>query len=357
MTVRVLTDAIHADLYESLRMLFEDRLGWVLYRPIGMDWHDQGLWQFDTPAVAHQFLDSWSGDTMAPTTEGLSGVKARADDWHRGRWYRLVPLDVVRDMEWDLIVCTLAENHVGMHRLAQQVGAHFAIQVGNQGAQNRWDLAEAALLSVTTPELPGPPWMPHVYYRQEFSLDRFHPHGQQLAEPDLVANRVQCITGTPDYAYMRDLADARPGLRFRWYGHCGDHDACYGGNAHSSDEQAAQMQLARVAYHAKRWSDGYGHVVHNWFAIGRPVLGTASYYRDKLAGPLWQDGITSYDLETHSRDEVLAWLDRMTNDDDAWHRACDAAAARFRAMVDFDSEAAAIKGMLESVMSDRLVRS
>ena len=28
----VLTDAIHADLYHSLRMLFEDRFGWQMFQ-------------------------------------------------------------------------------------------------------------------------------------------------------------------------------------------------------------------------------------------------------------------------------------------------------------------------------------
>lgn len=347
--LRILTDAIHADLYQSLRMLFEDRLGCTLYRPIGMDWRTSGVWQFDSDDVARQFLQPWAEDLPGPTT----GELYRYDASHPGRGTNLVSLAAARDTSWDLVLATLDQNQPGLHALAKQTGATFGIQVGNQGAANHWDLPQLALLSVTTPELPGGrPWMPHVFYRQEFSLgpDGYWADGGALADPDLVATRVQCITGTPDYQRMRQLAAARPDLRWRWYGHCGVPDDLYGGNAHSTPQVAAEMHQARIAYHAKRWSDGYGHVVHGWFAIGRPVLGTARYYHDKLAGPLFVDGVTSYDLETHTDQEVLAWVDRMTHDDDAWRQACIASALRFREVVDFDAEADAILAMLEAVL-------
>lgn len=45
--MRVLADYHHHDLFESLAILFEDRLGWELYRPIGMEWFDEGYWNFE----------------------------------------------------------------------------------------------------------------------------------------------------------------------------------------------------------------------------------------------------------------------------------------------------------------------
>lgn len=374
--IRVLCDAIHADLWESLRLLFERRLGWRLYRPIGWDWKEQGIWRFEQhqpygEGVAHQFLDPWPTDTpnhvhghdcwcgpldrhevTEPDPEP-GAYTERADTTHPGRMQRLVTLEQARSMRWDLVLATLAENEQGLWGFAQEVGAHYGIQVGNQGAANLWPLAEFGLLSVTTPGLK--PWKPHVYYRQEFDRELFFPDGGALAQPDLVSTRVQCITQTGEYPRFVRLAGMVPSARFLWYGHCEPRDERWGGSHETTPGVAESMHETRIAYHAKRWSDGYGHVIHNWFSIGRPVLGTATYYADKLAGPLFVEGVTSYDLERHSDDEVAAIIRRLLGDEDHWLRMCEASAARFAEVVDFDVEAEAIRAMLENVMSDRLV--
>jgi len=144
--------------------------------------------------------------------------------------------------------------------------------------------------------------------------------------------------------------------RWRWYGHCEPRDEWFGGDHATTPEVAASMHTARIAWHPKRWSDGYGHVIHNWFSIGRPVIGSAGYYADKLAGPLFEEGVTSFDMDRLSDDELAATVRMLLGDEDRWRRMCEASADRFRAVVDFDAEAAAIRAMLENVMSDRLVR-
>ena len=355
--IRVLCDAIHADLWESLRLLFEVRLGWELYRPIGMEWRDKGIWNFERhqpygEGVAHQFLDVWPSDRRVdPVLHGFDW--RRADTTHPGQDIRLVHYEEARDQRWDLVLATLAENEQGWYQFAQEVGAHYGIQVGNQGAANLWPLAEFGLLSVTTPGLK--PWKPHVYYRQEFSLEDFAPDHGAIAEPDLVMNRVQCTSQTPDHERWRRIAGAVPEARFRWYGHCEPRDEWFGGSDETTPLVAGSMHRARIAWHPKRWSDGYGHVIHNWFSIGRPVIASAGYYADKLAGPLFEEGVTSFDMDRLSDDELAATVRMLLGDEDRWLRMCEASAERFRAVVDFDAEAAEIRAMLENVMSDRLV--
>lgn len=342
--MRILCDYAHADLWESLVMLFEDRFGWELYRPIGMAWHDEGIWRFDSEAVARQFLAPWADD------RDCGDYAERVDTTHPGRVMKMVTLEQARSQSWDLVIATLAENEAGLWAFATDRKAHYGIQIGNQGAPNQWGAAEFALCSTT---LPFVPWKPHVFYRQEFSLADFHP--QWPTDRDLVMTRVQCFTLTEEYPRFQALAAATPELRWRWYGHCGDHDALYGGDAPSTPQVAAQMRAAAIGYQAKRWSDGYGHVVHNLFACGKPVLGTATYYADKLAGPLFVDGVTSFDIETRSNDELVAILRRLASDDDYYRTISDAAVARFREIVDFDAEAEQIRTMLDGVLSDRLV--
>ena len=42
--------------------------------------------------------------------------------------------------------------------------------------------------------------------------------------------------------------------------------------ASTGADVAAAMRDSDVAWHTKIWSDGFGHVIHNWFAVGRPVF-------------------------------------------------------------------------------------
>lgn len=353
--IRVLCDAIHADLWESLRLLFEERLGMELYRPIGIEWRDRGIWNFERhqpygDGVAHQFLDQWVEDL--PVEDAHGAWTERPDTTHPPQIQRLVTMDQARAMGFDLVLCTLAENELGFRAFADELSAHYGIQVGNQGAANVWGAAEFALLSVTTPGFT--PWKPHVYYRQEFSLELFAADAGAGAEPDLVMNRVQCTTQTGGhYDRFRELQALLPELRFRWFGHCEPRDELWGGDDHTTAAVAASMKRARVAYHPKMWSDGYGHVIHNWFAIGRPVLATATYYQDKLAGPLFVDGVTSFDLERMSTLETATTIKRLVSDHERWLRMCEASAARFREVVSFDAEAEQIRAMLDDVLSDR----
>ena len=46
--MRVFADYHHSALYESLRLLFEERLDWKLYKPIGTEWYANGYWKLHT---------------------------------------------------------------------------------------------------------------------------------------------------------------------------------------------------------------------------------------------------------------------------------------------------------------------
>ena len=79
-------------------------------------------------------------------------------------------------------------------------------------------------------------------------------------------------------------------------------------------------------------------------------MGVPRYYTGKLAGPLFVEGVTSFDVESRSEHEMVTLLRRL-RDDDEYHRTiCEAAARRFGEVVDFDGEAAAIASMLGAAL-------
>lgn len=358
--MRILLDAIHADLLESLLILFEDRLGWEVYVPVGMEWFDHGIFRYgiadgNSDLVARQFLSFRPDDRVghSPVRGGVAFTHwTRVLDAHPGRTIKMVTLDQAYTY-WDCVIATLAENEPGLRRFAVERGAHYGIQVGNQGADNIWGGAQFALLSVTTPGFK--PWKPHVTYHQEFHLEDFYADGGCESIPGVIQTRVQCFTGTPDYKRFLGLATISRDLTWRWFGHCGTEDEFYGGNAPNTQAVASSMHVADVGYHVKRWSDGYGHVGFNWFAIGRPVLGSARYYADKLMGPMWVEGETSFDIDAMTDTEVVTLLRRFRDDREYHARICAQSSARFRSVVSFEAEAAAIKTMMEDVLSGPVV--
>jgi hypothetical protein len=343
----VLADYHHSDLFESLTMLFHDRFGYDFYRPIGLSWFTEGYWQFEKAyhgdAVAKQYLGRWDGD------RDCGDHWERDDTTHPGRVYQMVTLEQARSQSWDIVLASVPENEEGLHEFARSVGAKFGIQVGNQWSYNAWDLADFGLVSST---LPYACPKPHVFYRQEFSLVDFR-YEYPPAERNSIGSFIQCFPESAvPYQEFLDLARAAPEFDWKVYGAYGSHPldeyAC--GNLSPTPAVAEGMRRTRTIWHSKSWSDGYGHVIHNAFAVGRPVVGRARYYADKMAGPLWVEGVTSFDMDAHSPAELLTILRRLRDDDDYHRTICEAATARFREVVSFDEDAEKIRAMLATVL-------
>lgn len=363
--MKVLLDYHHHDLWESMELLCQ-RLGWKLYRPIGMEWFDLGYWNHERAwhgdALARQYLEPWGSDTTifhsnpSPYAypNGYPGL--RLDKSHN-RAQKMLTIGAARDLKPDIVISSLAHNHEGFARFASEVGAVFGLQVGNvrfseiDMREDRWDLAVFGLVSAI---LPAPVDKPHVIYHQEFSLTDFrHEMPPKHSGGFRVSSFVQCFPeNTQTYSDFLEVAHDAPEFDWRVFGAYGqvpkDDYAC--GNIDRCADVGAAMRQSDVAWHAKQWSDGYGHVIHNWFAVGRPVFGFADYYRNQLAGPLWIDGITSIDLATRDKGEIIRLLRELRDEPDRHAAMCKAAAERFRETVDFDEEEQQIRAMFARVL-------
>lgn len=353
MTV-LLADYHHHDLWESLELMCA-RLGWTLVRPIGMDWFDAGYWNFERAwhgdAVAKQYLTPWGSDEADP----VSGIHRRYDHSHH-RWQNLITLKAARAIKPDVVMASVAHNHEGLHRFAREVGAKFGIHLGNvrfspiDMQEDRWDLADFGIVTSILPETPP---KPHVIVHQEFSLDDFR---HEPPPPDgvfRISSFVNCFPENPQaYAGFRATAAYRPEYDWKVYGAYGSvpEDEYAAGNLQPCSAVGDAMRASDVAWHTKQWSDGFGHVIHDWFAVGRPVIGHEWYYRSQLAGPLWQEGVTSFDITDKSVPDVVAILDRLYQDPELRLRMGENAARRFREVVNFDEEEQAIRRMFEAVL-------
>jgi hypothetical protein len=340
MSLRILADFHHHALWQSY-VLLARRFGWELYRPIGMEWFDAGYWQFEKKfhgdLVARQYLSTLPDDV------DRGDHSERPDRKNPGETFRMVTLDQFRAQHWDVVVASVPDNERGFASLAGAVGAKYVVQVGNEGQHIDRSLRPIVLASAANIA-----YDVGVTYHQEFDLGTFRYEPPTGFGP--VSSFVNCFPETPEYPRFLDLARAHPDLDCRVFGAYGSAplDEFAQGDIEATPAVANAMRASGLIYHAKYWSDGYGHVIHNAFAVGRPVLGSLRYYQHKMAEPLWVEGVTSFDIDRlGSRDEAADLIRSLRADPERYVRMCEAAAARFREVVDFDAEAEAIRGVLE----------
>lgn len=322
--VRVLADWHHPGLWESLEILFGDRFGWELYAPRGMAWAEAGFWRFthqDWAAPAYLIVQAAERDgyAEAPVPE------------YPSRPRRVVTLEQADALRPDIVLASVPAHDASFRRLADRWGARYVYQMGN-ARQPTSRLADLTLASVITPKRPKT-----IRYHQEFSLETFAfaappPPG---AKPAIGSFMLRLPTASCAYQWLAQDAD----VAWRDYGGA---DPRSGGYLAPMTAVAAAMRDCAWIWHDKRIGDGYGHVVHNAAAMGRPLIGHAAHYRGRMAGAYWRDLETCIDLDKHSP-AVAARLIRGISAQPEWLAEFgQAIRATFDREVDFAAEASEI---------------
>ena len=97
------------------------------------------------------------------------------------------------------------------------------------------------------------------------------------------------------------------------------------------------MREIKFGIHLKNKGDGFGHGIHSWFAVGRPVIFRGSQYEGKLAGSLLKHGITGFDIDKISLQETAERIRKLTENE--YKIMCENAYKTFKEVVDFNLEA------------------
>jgi hypothetical protein len=321
--MNVLADRHHSGLYHSLQLLAR-RLGWTLYTPIGHEWWDADYWAFgrstyNDDRLAQQFLMG------VPGPDGL-GVPPDGEfpDWP----IPTVTLATARVMPWAYVIATVPDNEAGFHRFASEVGARFIVQVGNTGQYVDWRLNPLVLSSSEMPIIGR-----GVVYHQEMDPITYRPP----TEIRTAASFVNCMPFMGRCWELLREAYAL-GLPVKVYGIDGE-DGIVKPNTALVDLMAG----VGWGWHDKAQGDGFGHVLHTWAAVGRPLVGHASHYAGKMGARFWRDGVTAIDLDQHSVAEAVEMIRSMCP-----CRHADmsrAIRAEFEA-IDYDAETEAIRALL-----------
>lgn len=316
---RILADWHHPALWESLSILFEDRFGWELYSPTGVEWKRHGYkfehngtpsdWYLTQPAKAvDDHFEITSAEYPARKRKAVTFAQADA-------------------MRWDFVLASVVVHQRAFSDLAKRWGGRFIHQVGNTHHYIDRTVPQIVLASAKVRQRHA------VIYHQEFDRDLF-------------AFRPSQHTGTVGSFMLRSET---AGCDHRWLSDAiGDCWHEYGREIDDPHYLAPMTKVAQTMaacdwiWHDKKIGDGYGHVLHNAAALGRPLIGHGSHYKRLLGEPFWQDTKTCIDLDKHNPKEALR-LVRAISAAPEWHDELSGNIAEvFSKTVDFDGEARAI---------------
>jgi len=333
--MKVFCDYHHADLFYSFHLLFEKRLGWELYRPIGLEWYTSGFWKY------HKWLDVVK-QYLAPRGDEIlkDGYYICPDPTHQSTT-KAVTFEQFRKMKFDVIIASVPENTECYWELRRQFQpkAKLIQQVGNQWSEFDFSFIQNMMFSTLPCEVPDN--VKVVFYRQEFDLTEFRP--SPPPEKLKIKNFVNCLREMRDGylwdAYKKEL----PEFDWKMYGIGGDD-----GNIAGTNNVAASMRDCHFTFHLKQHGDGFGHIIHNTFACGRPPIIKGEYYRDRLAGALIEDNKTCIDIDKASFQENILRI-RFWAMPENYRKMSAAAFRRFREVVNFDREFLEVKKFLENL--------
>lgn len=348
--MKVLADFHHDSLWTALHLLFEKRLGWELYRPFDMAWFDEGYFRLygdlskDDPYrwLAELYLKDIIFTKDGQTGYGLE-TRMGCIDYPR---FNLASLKRAKEMDFDIVVCTINENEEYFAKFAKEFcpKAKLVRITGNMYDEVNHELYSNLMASdISSYEMYK--GKHKVLFRQEFDLNLF-----KYAPPENTHNFYSFLNGLRAeetepgiYSIWLELLHLLPEFKFKTYG-----GKCENGRIFSKRKLIEKMLEASFLYHVKR-IDGYGHIIHNAFALGRPVVTCYEHYKGKMAEPLLEDGETAIFTDGRSN-QLIADIIRKKANIEELTRMAENCRRRFEENVNFDEEFLEIKKFLEELV-------
>lgn len=339
----VFADLHHFGLFNSLKLLFEDRLGGTLYRPIGEDWLHRGYWRMaeiynNHPATVAQYLGIRPDYTLV---DGVYKIYEAGHDFTQNA----ITLDTFFSLPIDIVIATIPEHIESFKRLCNEHPNHpkLIYQIGNAWPVEA-GLAPNIMASAKIANVPSN--INFVEYHQEFDLNIFKP--APPVDTKNIYSFINCLNTASIYAedwqLFQKLEQLMPDWVWRSYG-----GSCRDGQANGQLEVAQMMSQSRFVWHTKAFGDGYGHVLHNSAAVARPTITKRQYYIGKMGESLMVDGVTCIAIDNLGTDEIINKINYY-NEQGRYCQMVQNVADNFREVVNFDLDTARIKTFLDKLI-------
>ena len=323
----VFCDLHHGGLYHAMHMLFHDRLGYDIYRPVGYEW-----------------LPWWRVSDLAPTQQAY--LQPGGEHWlgEDGFWrwidhgeeleHKCMTFEQFKTIPVDLIVSTHPGHEETHYRLWREhkPSAKLIRVAGNTGEtiNPAYTINLMDSTSYFRGQAPN-----YVTFHQEFPLAAFAetPPPERL----VIRQYLNFFRNHPNFRYWEEYKPLLPEFEWRMHGHQGDDGFLW-----PLSKLAASMLDSSFVWHIKR--EGYGHCIHDAFAAGRPVITHVSDYAGYTAGAMLVDGETCIDLGPDVAENVAKIRHYAQRDEQL--RMCRNVRERFGRVVNFDKEEQDIRAFL-----------
>lgn len=346
--LRVFSDLHHSGLFYSLKLLFEDRLGGELYRPIGEEWFGKGFWDVakpynDDPGTIKQYLSLDSRFTPIDGTPVLNKVIDTKpthyviEEKEHNYQQKAITFEQFKAMDIDIIIASIPSHWITYKKLRNEYKpkAKVIAHMGNMFNEIFSFIQDGIVdnLMASTIEFPHKD-LNTVFYHQEQPLVDFIP-------PDPNNRKIKSFVHLlPKSEQFNEYKTVLNDFEFKAYG-AGSPNGWVNGLSNLYSE----MQDTQYVYHVKPGGDGYGWNWHSAFMLGRPVLTNFTDYEKCLGGKLFEDGITGFNLEAHTVVENCDLIRRALVDNPG--KMAEAANKRFKEIVNYDLEEQTIRKFLE----------
>lgn len=341
--MNVFADLHHSGLFYSLKLLFEDRLGYNLYRPVGVEWFEEGYWDIAKPYnnnldTVHQFLllrsDYKPADNTPPLNHivGIEPTHYNVDELAHGYIQKAITFKQFLDMDIDIIIASIPDHWITYTKLRDKYKpkARVICQMGNMFSEVKPLMASGIVdnLMASTIELPTPTSVNSVFYHQEQPVKEFVEPPRQKKIVSLVN-----LLPEPELFYQYKGEFAKSGFELKSYG-----ASCPDGFINTLPELYQTIQDCDFVYHNKPRGDGYGWVFHSAFMLGRAVITNFNDYKDKLGSRLLEGKKTAINMALNSVVENVNTICGIYNDKKTHLTISREASNRFKQVVDYNQE-------------------
>lgn len=306
--MNIFTDLHHGDLYYSLHRLFVERLGFDLYRPIGLDWFNFGYWKIAEPYgnamdTVNQYLEireaAWDQHKCLNGNHYIEDGTYYIYDPVHDYYQKAITLEKFRSMKFDIIMSTY-QPHDGPFlslRDTYQSQAKLIAHLGNTGQTT---ILPNAIHSV--------PYYSSSNKNLVHCYQELDPKIYSYIEPPKDTKKITSVVNCfpyPNlwYKYKSSLQE----VDMKNYG-----GGCPDGSLFGCKGVAEEMRRTNIAWHLKP-QGGLGHSAMGWFASGRPIVTNMSQHRSwgGKAVELFIPGETCVDIESGSFQDNLKLLYRI----------------------------------------------
>lgn len=324
---KVLADWHHGGLWESLRILIEDRLGWELYKPHGREWHTLGYWNYQSnndPVVIGQLLE---GDVHDRSMYGST--------------YKTLTFQEFLDTDIDIIIASIPAHEITFQKLIDdhKPNAKLVRQEGN--CPNNGTLCKNIMSSVDKSLINVPEDAHSIYYHQEFDTKMFSK--EPARRYNRIVSLMNCLPQSfpTEYALYKEWQVSMPDYEFRMHGIGGED-----GVIDRIENLASAIKEASFLWTTKPTEQDAGHVTSNAMACGRPIITRRTDLNMMFDNGVLEHGVTAIDILQPDAHDMI----RQCSTPEKWQQMSDELYRRWHKHSDFEKEALELKKFFEELV-------